>query len=54
MRVGYRLRLDALGCVDEEERAFAGLHGLFDLVAEVDVSRRVDQVEEIILTVVRA
>ena len=35
--VGDGLRLDALRGVDEEQRALAGLHGLLDLVAEVDV-----------------
>ena len=43
--VGDRLRLDALAGVDDEQRAFAGRERPADLVREVDVARRVDQVE---------
>ena len=50
--VGQRLRLDALRRVDEQQRAFAGGERARDLVAEVDVARRVDQVEHVLLPVV--
>ena len=43
--VGPRLRLDALGGVDHEHGAFACGQAAADLVGEVDVARRVDEVE---------
>ncbi len=43
--VGEGLRLDALGGVDDQERALDGAHGAGDLVGEVDVAGRVDEVE---------
>ena len=51
--VGDRLRLDALRRVDDEERALARRERARDLVAEVDVARRVDQVEDVLLAVLR-
>ncbi len=42
--VGERLRLDPLGGVDHEDGALAGLQAVADLVGEVDVAGRVDQV----------
>jgi hypothetical protein len=45
--VGERLRLDALGGVDHEDRALAGLEAVAHLVAEVDVTGRVDEVEAV-------
>ena len=45
--VGERLGLDALGRVDDEDRALAGLEAVADLVGEVDVAGRVDQVEAV-------
>ena len=50
--VGQRLRLDALRRVDEQQRAFARGERARHLVAEVDVARRVDQVEDVGLAVV--
>ena len=50
--VGDGLGLDALAGVDEQQRALAGLQGLLDLVVEVDVARRVDQVELVALALV--
>ena len=47
MDVGQRLGLDALGRVDDEDRALAGLQAVADLVGEVDVARRVDEVEAV-------
>ncbi len=49
--VGEGLRLDALGGVDQQHRALAGAQGPADLVGEVDVARRVDQVQLIGLAV---
>ena len=43
--VGDRLRLDPLRRVDDEQRALAGGERARHLVGEVDVARRVDQVE---------
>ena len=47
MDVGQRLGLDALRRVDDEDRTFAGLQAVADLVGEVDVSGRVDEVEAV-------
>jgi hypothetical protein len=43
-----RLGLDALGGVDDEDRAFAGLERVADLVGEIDVTGRIDQVEAVV------
>jgi hypothetical protein len=43
--VGHRLRLDALAGIDHQQRALAGRKRAAHLVAEVDVARRVDEVE---------
>ena len=51
--VGEGLRLDALRCVDDQQRALAGGERARDLVAEVDVAGRVDEVELVGLAVVR-
>ena len=45
--VGERLGLDALGRVDDEDRALARLEAVADLVGEVDVTGRVDEVEAV-------
>ena len=47
MDVGERLGLDALGRVDDEDRALAGLEAVADLVGEVDVAGRVDEVQAV-------
>ena len=47
--VGQRLRLDALRRVDQQQRAFAGGQRPRHFVGEVDVARRVDQVEDVLL-----
>ena len=52
--VGERLGLDALGRVDDEDRALAGLQAVADLVGEVDVAGRVDEVEAVDQAVVGA
>ena len=45
--VGERLGLDALGGIDHEDGALAGLEAAAHLVAEVDVTGRVDEVEAV-------
>ena len=49
--VGDGLRLDPLGGVDDEQGALAGGEAARDLVGEVDVAGRVDQVQVVGLTV---
>src|SRR5438552_899032 len=49
-----RLRLHALRGVDHQDGALAGGQAARDLVGEVDVAGRVDQVEDIVLAVARA
>ena len=51
IRVGQRLRLDALRGVDEQQRAFARGQRPRHLVREVDVPGRVDQVQDVLLAV---
>jgi hypothetical protein len=50
--VRHRLRLDALRGVHDQQRAFAGGEASRDLVGEVDVPRRVDQLELVLEPVV--
>ncbi len=52
--VGERLRLDALAGVDHEQRALAGGERAVDLVGEIDVAGRVDQIEHVVLAVAGA
>ena len=52
--IGERLRLDALRGVDHQQRALAGGERAVDLVGEIDVAGRVDEVEHVILAVARA
>ena len=49
--VRERLRLDALGRVDDEDRPLAGGERARDLVGEVDVAGRVDEVQLVVLAV---
>ena len=51
-RVGDGLRLDTLGGVDDEHRAFAGGQRARYLIGKVHVARRIDQIELIRLTIV--
>ena len=53
MDVRQRLRLDALGRIDHEDRALAGLQAVADLIGEVHVTGRVDEVEPVDEAVVR-
>ena len=54
VQVGQRLRLDALGRVDQQDRALAGGQRPGHLVGEVHVARRVDQVEHVLDAVLAA
>ena len=47
MDVGERLGFDALGGVNDEDRTLACLEAVADLVREVDVAGRVDEVEAV-------
>ena len=49
--IGQRLRLDALAGIDHQQRAFARRQRARDFVGEVDMARRVHQVEDVILAV---
>src|SRR5206468_12027871 len=51
--VGDRLSLDALGRIDDEERTLASRETARDLVGEVNVAGRVEQVEAVFLAVLR-
>ena len=48
-----RLCLDALGGIHDEDCTLAGVQGPRHLVREVDVTRRVDQIQDIFLAVSR-
>jgi hypothetical protein len=52
-QVRERLRLDALGRIHHEHSAFARRQGARDLVGEVHVAGRVDEVELVLLAIVR-
>ena len=49
--VRQRLRLDALARIDDQQRTLAGGERAVNLVSEVDVAGRVDQIEHIVLAV---
>jgi hypothetical protein len=51
--IGERLRLDPLRGVDHQERALDRLHGARDLVGEVHVAGRVDEVQDVGVAVLR-
>jgi len=52
--IGESLRLYALAGVDDQERALAGGQRAVDLIGEIDVAGRVDQVEDVVLAVAGA
>ncbi len=54
VQVGQRLGLDALGRVDQQDRALAGGQRAGDLVGEVDVAGGIDQVEHVLAAVLAA
>lgn len=49
--VRKRLRLDALRRIDDEQRALAGRQAARNLIRKVDMARRVDEVELVLLAV---
>jgi hypothetical protein len=51
--VGHGLRFHALRGVDHQQRAFAGRQRTADFIAEVDVARRIDQVQVVDLAIAR-
>ena len=51
--VGHRLRLDALRRIDDEECAFTGRQAARNLVGEVHVTRRVEQVKRVLPAIFR-
>ena len=51
VQVGQRLRLDALGGVDQQHRTLASLQRARHLVGEVDVAGGVDQMQDVVGTV---
>ena len=52
--IGEGLRLDPLARIDDQQRALAGGERAADLVGEIDMARRVHQVEDIVLAVLGA
>jgi len=53
VQICERLGFDALGAVHDQQRAFARLEGAADLVGEIDMPRRIDQVHFVRLAVMR-
>ncbi len=51
--VRERLRFDALRSIDDQQRAFAGGKRTRNFVREIDVARRVDQIQHVRLAVLR-
>ncbi len=51
--IGHRLRFDPLGGVDDQQGAFAGGKRTAYFIGEINVARRVDQVEFVFLPVAR-
>ena len=53
MQVGDRLRLDALGRIDHQDRALASCERTRNFVGEIHMARRVEQVEFVSFSVLR-
>ena len=51
IEIGQRLRFDALRCIHDQHRAFTGLERAADLIAEVHMPGRIDQVDLILVAV---
>ena len=51
VEVGDRLRLDPLGSIDHNQRAFAGHEGTPHFVRKIDVPGRVDEIQQVVLAV---
>src|SRR6516165_1158869 len=54
VNIRQSLRLDPLARIDNQQRALAGRERAADLVGEIDVARRVHQIEDIGLAILRA
>ena len=52
--IGERLRLDALARIDHQQRALASGEAAVHLIGEIDMARRVDQVQLVELAVLGA
>ena len=52
--VGKRLRFNPLGCIDDQQGSLTGRQRAADLIIEVNMARRVNQVKGIFLSVRRA
>ena len=50
--IGQRLRLDPLGAVDDQQRALDRAHRAADLIGEIHMAGRVDQVEDVFLAII--
>ena len=53
MHIRDRLRLDALRGVDDEQRAFAGRERARNFIREIDVPRRIEQIEPVFFSRLR-
>ena len=53
IHIRQRLRFNALGRVHDQKRPFAGCQRARNLVGKVDVPRRVDEIENVFLSVLR-
>ena len=51
--VGERLRFDPLARINHQQGPFAGRERTVHLIGEIDVARRVDQIEHVVLAVPR-
>ena len=51
IHIGQRLRLDTLRGIHHQDRALASRQAARDLIGEVDVARRVDQVQLVLLAI---
>ncbi len=51
--IGEGLRLDALGGIDDQQRALDGGHRARDFIGEVDMAGRVDEIEDVVFAVLR-
>ena len=54
VRIGNRLCLDALGCVDDENGSFARGQAALHFVGKIHVSRGIDEVQQVHGTILRA
>ena len=53
IRIGQRLGFHALGCIDDQQCAFAGLQAASHFVRKVHMARRINQIELIHVAIFR-